>query len=362
MSNIPNFTLYEPSDIERERVREWLSLYNFDKKLMQSFVIESEEERSDNRNIQAEWNALTEFEKQLYRKKIASSVRNFEGVISIGDIRLLPYDLLADDTQPRYFAVLQEWDEGQVLIAPFSKFSVPAVQGEMETDHQHFSLKNLELWNAIIAPDFSIQKSWLADTLSQSEILCSLAVFRFISSGEQLDEKIKQRVGAPIFKDSDPRISYQNKETKMFEPLRERISDHTNQFSALFDLKVMNMNGALLAAADSDEGISSVGVFNDINHFITAMKSNEYPHKLSADNISFTTDKERLDCSWELDNTIPIDGSEPVFLVDTRKREIVGFAALSQQSDNPLISTYNLFNSIRKDLLPQELYIAIIKE
>ena len=159
MSAIPKFTIYQSTKQEKERLEQWVHLYNLDNALTKAFDDETAEERNEIAEMQAEWNALSEFEQVSYRKKIANSVRNFDGKVSIGDIRLIPDDLLKSDAQPRYIAVLQEWDDGEVLIAPFSKFHIPAVQGEMKTNQEHFSLQNLELWNTMIVPLFSLQKS-----------------------------------------------------------------------------------------------------------------------------------------------------------------------------------------------------------
>ena len=69
---------------------------------------------------------------------------SFDEDVQVAEIRLLDMTLMPSCSCPRYIAVVDEWDEGLLLVLPFAPYSVPAVTGEFVTGRDHFSLAVLE--------------------------------------------------------------------------------------------------------------------------------------------------------------------------------------------------------------------------
>jgi len=150
-------------------------------------------------------------------------VRPFDDTIVAGDIRLLTYrEVATDHSLPRYIAVLQAWDEGLFLIAPYSKYHIPATTGELATQRGHFSLETLQLWNARTIHELALKTTWRVDQMAPSERQDAMAAFRHVLTGEPLPKSLTGRIGAPILSPEDPRIAYQDEEAAVFCPLQAR--------------------------------------------------------------------------------------------------------------------------------------------
>lgn len=139
-----------------------------------------------------------------------------------GEVRLLSSRLLPDVDEPRYVIVLDAWDSGLMLVAPFSRFGTAATAGELETQRDKcHPLRVISLWNTHSAPRHLLCQSWLVDSFEKSEHEDALAVFRHVMTGKALPQHLTLRIGPPITEGYDPRIAYQMEEAGIFKPLAD---------------------------------------------------------------------------------------------------------------------------------------------
>lgn len=209
MKKLPHIQKTTISPTQREFLERWLALRSFD----QAWGEDAECRQSEGEEGVSGPLSNHESEESF-------QARSYDTQVQLGDVRLLPPHLLAEELAvPRYVAVLSDWD-GDVLICPFAPYSVPAVTGELATGREHFSLAVLQLWNAVIAPETVLRDTWYADSLSDRECADANAAFRSVFFGADMPGELINRVGAPIWHPEDPRIAYQTEETEVFARLR----------------------------------------------------------------------------------------------------------------------------------------------
>ncbi|MGI6393658.1 MAG: hypothetical protein ACOX2F_02830 [bacterium] len=228
MKKLPRFKFYAPKEAELKKLEKWIELWELKKSINSSFSFMNE------KTIE-----ISKEENEKIGELFKSTVRPFDAIPKVGEIRHLPPNMFEGVSAPRYVAIIRKWDDENYLAAPFSDIPVAAVQGELETGREDFSLANLELWNAIIAPFVTLKKSWIVDTLSESETEDAFSVFKFISSGEELPEHLKERVGPPILLNNDPRVEYQDEETLHFSLFREICQENMYPFFQSISSKVL---------------------------------------------------------------------------------------------------------------------------
>jgi hypothetical protein len=134
----------------------------------------------------------------------------------IGQIRLLhPF---SDETaeRPRYVVVLKKNGDGSWLVAPFSRFSEPAVPGEWKTGREVPALRNLCIWNARSLPDSALARSWVVDCMTTSRTLQAVTIHTLLVEGKELPRSLSRRVGPPLVHPLDPRIEYMDEEREWF--------------------------------------------------------------------------------------------------------------------------------------------------
>lgn len=169
------------------------------------------------------WLALRQFDISLQAMIPTVSptcADEYDKTFFVGQIRKVASELIPTATGERYIVVVGEWDDGLFLVIPFSRYPVPAVVGELITERTDSKFGTLSVWNAILAPAAVLSKGWDVGTCTTAEINDANAVFRHIASGAPLLKHLHNRVGAPILTTTDPRISYQDEETKMFAQFR----------------------------------------------------------------------------------------------------------------------------------------------
>lgn len=142
-------------------------------------------------------------------------VKSAEG----GQIRL--FHPFSDKTaeRPRYVVVLKENGDGSWLVAPFSRFSEPAVPGEWKTGREVPALRNLCIWNARLLPGSAIARSWVVDRMTTSRISQAVAIHRLFVKGKELPRSLSRRVGPPLLHPLDPRHEYLEEERAWFSAL-----------------------------------------------------------------------------------------------------------------------------------------------
>lgn len=167
-----------------------------------------------------------------------SLVRPFDNFVEVGQIRLMNPMYVPTLNRPLYYAVLKEWHDDYMLIAPFSTFSEPATTGEMLTGIKHFSLSVLQLWNARTVPLHLIESGWLVSKLDENVLQDALSLFSHICGGESIAADLREKIGLPILHSDDPRIEYQSEERAVFGKLETMIS----QYEETIEVSLPNEN------------------------------------------------------------------------------------------------------------------------
>ena len=139
-----------------------------------------------------------------------------------GQIRLLDSMLTPDSVVPVFIAIVQSWADGWFLFTPFSQFGFPATAGEFITDQKLPLREVLCSWNSRTAPSSLLERSWVDGSLSDGELMAAHMLRDFLETGfwgmtqsEDLPNKLACRIGAPIVDPADPRIGYQQEQTRV---------------------------------------------------------------------------------------------------------------------------------------------------
>jgi hypothetical protein len=174
------------------------------------------------RNDMLKGEPLTDSVADSGEKLNAASLVNYsDDPIQVGDIRILRSRLIGETDLPVYVAVISEWEDGDWLIAPYGEFSEPATTGEFLTCRGDFGLRVLCLWNTHSISSEDLSFSFLEDRMTDEERLDSWEVFRAVSTGDDLPERLRSRIGPPIVDAQDPRIAYQEEFKELMSPIRE---------------------------------------------------------------------------------------------------------------------------------------------
>jgi len=199
MSKLPSIRTIPAPAWQRDRLDRWLLEWQIDRALVDS----EDEPASDLEYPQAE-------------DTPAAEVAPFsaEPAVSTGQVRLFSPRVCSPDTRPVYFAVLGR-EEGGFLLAPYGRFSEPAIPGELLTGREAMPLRVLCLWNARKLPVETASESWFIDDLSENEMREATAVLGHAGRGDELPEGIRERVGPPLQHPLDPRIDYLEEESEI---------------------------------------------------------------------------------------------------------------------------------------------------
>jgi hypothetical protein len=139
--------------------------------------------------------------------------------LQLGEIRLLAPHVTPASADPVFVAVYSEWNPVGYMIAPFSRFPVPAFTGELFTGWKEAQLRVLNVWNSFsMAPD-ALTASWLVDRLSEEECARARALFRHTIFGHELAGDLSALIGPPITHPLDPRLIYQRQEVQRLATL-----------------------------------------------------------------------------------------------------------------------------------------------
>ncbi|MBN1268004.1 MAG: hypothetical protein JXB04_00310 [Kiritimatiellae bacterium] len=130
----------------------------------------------------------------------------------LGQIRLLQPRLPATRERPRYVAVLETYADGSCLIAPFSRFSIPATTDELITGEIALPVQVLCLWNARRVPAATVSDSWSVGALSAGVLDDAAAVRKSLASGTTPTAPLAARTGPPLRHPLDPRMEYLEEE------------------------------------------------------------------------------------------------------------------------------------------------------
>ena len=140
------------------------------------------------------------------REKCAHLVRPFDHDIDAGQVRVLfGVESIA------YVLVTRKWDEGSWLVIPFSMYSSPATDTELQTKVTGgMGLRVLQLCNARSLLTQTLERSWLVHTLSEEDLADALTAWQWTVGVGELTEDQLARTGMPITNRKDSRIEYQD--------------------------------------------------------------------------------------------------------------------------------------------------------
>lgn len=195
-----------------DRLADWIEEWNLELRLRNARIGHMQREAPD--------------PVRQHSEPVKALVRDFDHPASVGEIRVLSPVLTPNIERPVFVAVFGDWDEGEVLVAPFSPFSVPATPGEWLTGRSNPVLKVLEIWNARSVPKAALDQSWLVDELTDSECESAWCIFEHDAFGATLPHQFEQDLGAPLIHPNDPRRRYQDEEMAMlvnFQALAEKL-------------------------------------------------------------------------------------------------------------------------------------------
>ncbi len=124
-------------------------------------------------------------------------------VLRTGDIVLLPPDGETTSARPVYVALLAARADGSWLCAPFSRFSIPASDGEYATERNFDPLKVVCAWNANRLPQAALGRGWIVEHLGAQD----LKILADFAAGRRAELPPSRR-GPPIVHPLDPRREY----------------------------------------------------------------------------------------------------------------------------------------------------------
>jgi hypothetical protein len=202
MTRLPNARIVHSTSDQKQALVRWLHEWRIDGLLREDDRAGATQENHD---------SMAEHRKAslLYDSKPARA----------GQIRLYHPFLKETKKLPRYVAVLKNNEDGSWLIAPFSRFSEPAVPGEWKTGRKAPVLRILCIWNARYMTGSMLERSWVVDRLPASKIEHAIAIQRFLAEGKELSRLYANQIGPPLVHPLDPRIEYLEEEREWFSTL-----------------------------------------------------------------------------------------------------------------------------------------------
>jgi hypothetical protein len=166
--------------------------------------------------------------------------------ICAGQIRLLYPHAGATRMRLLYVAIL-EVNSARLLVAPFGKFTEPAMPGEWLTGRSEPGLRVLGLWNARSLPLSIIPDSWLVELLPESTVADARAVWESHHTGITLPAELEKRVGPPIVHPLDPRREYLEQEKIFMDQIEAFAESLSTAVSLAESLQARSSEMALAA-------------------------------------------------------------------------------------------------------------------
>ena len=246
-----------------------------------------------------------------------------------GQIRMLKASLTSDPEIVTPVLILSQWEGSQWLIAPFSRFNVPATPGEMSSDEDFSAYKVLEVWNAAVVPEFLLcSKTVFLRTVPESfrQEACQL-YFHLLADDELTDSAVK-RIGPPIQSQIDPRIQYLLDEKEQLRPLQAE-AERINSLLAVFSVPSQHDPLPMvisMAAGEAEKESAFYTVENSLAVVRCLIRDGQFKIKV------FSAD--RMNYSRELDGWMVLLGNGKVLgsISDTR-----GHFPVSSQFDGQAV-------------------------
>ena len=121
MSRLPPLQFQETPAWQHQRLADWIEEWSLDLELRAVL----EHEAADRSPASS---------RPPPGQSIPGLTRPFDAPVEVGQIRLLSPRLVPDADRPMFVAIFRAWEDDLVLVAPFSRFSTPATQGEKWLD------------------------------------------------------------------------------------------------------------------------------------------------------------------------------------------------------------------------------------
>jgi len=131
-----------------------------------------------------------------------------QGDIAPGRIILLRPRPGATHARPVYVLLLAELENGICLVAPFGRFSVPALPGEWRTGRKAAPLRVLCLWNTRGVLRSVLEAGWPAARMSALKMRQAFAICHGIWQSDAPGPAPGRNVGPPLRHPLDPRHEY----------------------------------------------------------------------------------------------------------------------------------------------------------
>ena len=147
-----------------------------------------------------------------------------EDSVQPGHIRLLAPEGAALSSRPLFVAVLEFDQAGLVQVAPFGRFSEPALPGEWLTGRDDLALRVLCLWNTRLMPATDAGRSWWVDSLSPPELAAARTVWSGLVQSQALAGDLARQVGPPVRHPDDPRWVYQCRERVYLDQVARELT------------------------------------------------------------------------------------------------------------------------------------------
>jgi len=135
-----------------------------------------------------------------------------------GDIRLLyPVSEGAPLSRPVYVALIEADAGGAFTVAPFGRFSDPALPGEWRTGFRALPARVLCLWNRRRISSAALRGSWRPARMPAGKLRKAAAILMAIRSGADPEDVAPGEVGPPARHPLDPRFRYEAAEAAAFD-------------------------------------------------------------------------------------------------------------------------------------------------
>ena len=220
MNRLPGIRITQVPAFQKERLARWLREWELESALKEDELAG----RPDPYYGMALRSGLSSGDTEL-PQGLAASIganvgRDMEQSLAVpGQIRLLRPTAGAARERPVYVAVLADGYADDLLIAPYGRFSEPALPGELLTGRDVACLRVLCLWNGRWVARSQAEDSWLVDNMAETELQDALDVWKTIDSGDGLPPDLKKRTGAPVQHPADPRHDYRAEEASAMDSL-----------------------------------------------------------------------------------------------------------------------------------------------
>ncbi len=152
--------------------------------------------------------------------------------VAPGQIRVLPpvRPTLPENERPVFVLILACHNDHSVIV-PFGRFDIPATPGEWATEAEHMATKVLCFWNIRHVSIETLEKSWLANTLSGQQVQ---TIDKARTAFKSHQQRATRRHGPPLVHALDPRHIYLHEEQTLLDDWIAAINAPEKQGATLF--------------------------------------------------------------------------------------------------------------------------------